>query len=53
VAAARAAGLRTVWMNRRAHPWPRELPFPDMTVSDCAQLAAVLCRDPPQDIRSV
>ena len=23
VAAARAAGLRTIWMNRRAHAWPR------------------------------
>ena len=42
VAAARAAGLRTVWMNRRALPWPRELPPADLTVRDCAQLAAVL-----------
>ena len=43
VAAARAAGLRTVWMNRRALAWPRELPPADLTVRDCAQLAAVLC----------
>ena len=42
VAAARAAGLRTVWMNRRALPWPAELPPADLTVRDCAQLAAVL-----------
>ena len=42
VAAARAAGLRTVWMNRRAHPWPQELPPADLTVRDCAQLAAAL-----------
>ena len=42
VAAARAAGLRTVWMNRRALTWPRELPPADLTVRDCAQLAAVL-----------
>jgi putative hydrolase of the HAD superfamily len=42
VAAARAAGLRTVWMNRRALSWPRELPPADLTVRDCAQLAAVL-----------
>jgi len=42
VAAARAAGLRTVWMNRRALAWPQELPPADLTVSDCAQLAAAL-----------
>ena len=42
VAAAHAAGLRTVWMNRRAHAWPRELPPADLTVRDCAQLAAAL-----------
>jgi len=42
VAAARAAGLRTVCMNRRALPWPAELPPADLTVRDCAQLAAVL-----------
>ena len=42
VAAARAAGLRTVWMNRRAHAWPRELPAADLTVCDCAQLATAL-----------
>ena len=42
VAAARAAGLRTVWMNRRAHAWPQELPPADLTVRDCAQLAAAL-----------
>ena len=42
VTAARAAGLRTVWMNRRALLWPPHLPFPDLTVSDCAQLATAL-----------
>jgi len=42
VAAARAAGLRTVWMNRRALAWPQELPPADLTVRDCAQLAVVL-----------
>ncbi len=42
IEAARAAGLRTVWMNRRAFAWPRELPPADLTVSDCAQLAAAL-----------
>jgi hypothetical protein len=30
-------------MNRRALAWPQELPFADLTVRDCAQLAAVLC----------
>jgi len=43
VAAARAAGLRTAWMNRRALAWPPQLPPADLTVRDCAQLAAVLC----------
>jgi FMN hydrolase / 5-amino-6-(5-phospho-D-ribitylamino)uracil phosphatase len=43
VAAARAAGLRTVWMNRRALAWPQELLPADLTVRDCAQLAAMLC----------
>ena len=42
VAAARSAGLRTVWMNRRALAWPQELPPADLTVCDCAQLATVL-----------
>ena len=42
VAAARAAGLRTVWMNRRSLTWPQQLPAADLTVADCAQLAAVL-----------
>jgi putative hydrolase of the HAD superfamily len=42
VAAARAAGLRTVWMNRRALAWPAELSPADLTVRDCGQLAAVL-----------
>jgi putative hydrolase of the HAD superfamily len=42
VAAARAAGLRTVWMNRRALEWPQQLAPADLTVGDCAQLAAAL-----------
>ena len=42
VAAARAAGLRTVWMNRRARLWPQDIAPADLTVSDCAQLAAAL-----------
>jgi len=42
VAAAHAAGLRTVWMNRRAREWPQQLAPADLTVRDCAQLVAVL-----------
>jgi putative hydrolase of the HAD superfamily len=42
VAAARAAGLRTVWMNRRALEWPAELAPPDLVVRDCLELAAAL-----------
>jgi FMN hydrolase / 5-amino-6-(5-phospho-D-ribitylamino)uracil phosphatase len=42
VAAARAAGLRTVWMNRRTRAWPPDLPAADLTVCDCAQLVAAL-----------
>ena len=42
VAAARAAGLRTVWMNRRGLGWPQQLAAADLSVADCAQLAAVL-----------
>lgn len=42
VVAARAAGFGTVWMNRRALPWPQELAAADLNVSDCAQLATHL-----------
>jgi FMN hydrolase / 5-amino-6-(5-phospho-D-ribitylamino)uracil phosphatase len=42
VAAARAAGLVTVWMNRRARVWPAGLAAADLVVSDCAELAAAL-----------
>jgi putative hydrolase of the HAD superfamily len=42
VAAARAAGMRTVWMNRRALAWPGELAPADLVVGDCLQLAASL-----------
>ncbi|MBK6596771.1 MAG: HAD hydrolase-like protein [Proteobacteria bacterium] len=42
VAGARAAGLRTVWMNRSAAPWPDELEPADITVADCRELARLL-----------
>ena len=42
VAAARTAGLVTVWMNRRSRAWPAGLAAADLVVSDCAELAAAL-----------
>jgi FMN hydrolase / 5-amino-6-(5-phospho-D-ribitylamino)uracil phosphatase len=42
VAAARAAGYRTAWMNRRRDSWPSGLQRADLEVADCTQLAAAL-----------
>jgi putative hydrolase of the HAD superfamily len=42
VAAARAAGLRTAWMNRLAHPWPAELAPVDIVVTECGALVTRL-----------
>jgi putative hydrolase of the HAD superfamily len=42
VVAARAAGCRTVWMNRRAQEWPAGLTPADLAVRDCTELAMVL-----------
>jgi putative hydrolase of the HAD superfamily len=42
VAAARAAGCRSAWMNRRALAWPSELAPADLSVRDCNELAALL-----------
>ncbi|MBV8783383.1 MAG: HAD family hydrolase [Gammaproteobacteria bacterium] len=42
VAAARAAGLPSAWVNRGAAPWPAHLAPPDLTVRDCLQLAGAL-----------
>jgi putative hydrolase of the HAD superfamily len=42
VAAARAAGCRSAWMNRRAAPWPAGLAPADLIVRDCSELAALL-----------
>lgn len=41
VEAARAAGLRTAWMNRALAPWPSHLEPADFDVADCMQLAAL------------
>jgi FMN hydrolase / 5-amino-6-(5-phospho-D-ribitylamino)uracil phosphatase len=42
VEAARAAGLRTAWMNRRAHTWPLQFAPADLVVSNCTELAQTL-----------
>lgn len=42
VAAARAAGLGTVWMQRGAQDWPEGLARADLTVSDLHELARAL-----------
>jgi putative hydrolase of the HAD superfamily len=42
VAAARAAGCRTVWMNRCALPWPAGMAPADLVVGDCVELANAL-----------
>ncbi|HYL04227.1 MAG TPA: HAD-IA family hydrolase [Steroidobacteraceae bacterium] len=42
VTAACAAGCRAAWMNRRGAPWPEGLAPPELTVSDCRDLASRL-----------
>lgn len=42
VAAARAAGCRSAWMNRRASSWPADVAPADLVVRDCSELAALL-----------
>lgn len=44
VAGARAAGLRTAWMNRTAREWPAALPPADLEVCDCVELIARIVR---------
>ena len=46
VEAARAAGLRTAWMNRSLAPWPPHLEPADFDVADCLQLAELLALGP-------
>ena len=47
VDAARAAGLRTAWMNRTGALWPSSLGPADIDVPDCLRLAELLALDPP------
>jgi len=42
VQAARAAGMRTAWMNRRDLQWPAQIAAADLVVRDCAELASAL-----------
>ncbi len=42
VEAARAAGLRTAWVNRRRARWPDGLIAPDLSVTSCVSLADAL-----------
>ena len=46
VEAARAAGLRTAWMNRGHTPWPANLEPADVNVADCMGLAELLAVAP-------
>ncbi|HEV2229583.1 MAG TPA: HAD family hydrolase [Steroidobacteraceae bacterium] len=47
VDAARAAGLRTAWMNRSQTPWPPNVEPADVNVADCTRLAELLAVDTP------
>jgi putative hydrolase of the HAD superfamily len=42
VAAARAAGLFTAWMNRWSTPWPLEVAAADLVITDCGALVTKL-----------
>ncbi|MCB1623797.1 MAG: HAD family hydrolase [Pseudomonadales bacterium] len=42
IAGARAAGLRTAWMNRKSADWPEELSPADYVVTGCHELVSVL-----------
>ncbi|MGH8294711.1 MAG: HAD family hydrolase [Steroidobacteraceae bacterium] len=46
IEAARAAGLRTAWMNRSLAPWPESLQPADLHVRDCLHLAELLALRP-------
>ena len=39
---ARAAGLRTAWMNRNGHEWPSVLPRPNAVINDLLELVRLL-----------
>ncbi len=45
VEGARAAGLRTAWVNRNASTWPGEYPLPDLEVVHVGEISALLALD--------
>lgn len=45
VEGARAAGLRTAWVNRNASAWPGEYPVPDLEVVHVGEISALLAVD--------
>ncbi|HVS75758.1 MAG TPA: HAD family hydrolase [Steroidobacteraceae bacterium] len=47
IEAARAAGLRTAWMNRGREPWPGSVETADFDVADCMHLAQLLALHAP------
>lgn len=42
IVAARAAGLKTAWMNRSAREWPPRIGRADLVVADCTALVTAL-----------
>lgn len=42
IEAARAAGLRTAWMNRWEETWPADVVAPDLTIPECSALVRKL-----------
>jgi putative hydrolase of the HAD superfamily len=43
ILAAQGVGMHTVWMNRKASPWPEELPPPDASMGNLYELPDLLC----------
>lgn len=46
---ARAAGLRTAWLNRNGHEWPAALEPPEQTVSNLRELDDLLAASQPAE----
>ncbi len=44
VMGAKAAGMRAIWLNRHAMPWPLEAVTPDLTITTLAELEPALDR---------
>lgn len=52
VVGARAAGLRTAWIDRAGSEWPADVPRADIEVRDCAELARRLAPPEVNDARA-